>query len=87
MSNTGVVRYNIVSDKQFDDDLRKEVKRGDISSFFIEAARTEIVRRRRERALARLRERGQQFAHITDSATWTRELRTIDEERLEKLGL
>jgi hypothetical protein len=87
MNNTDLVRYNIVSDKEFDNELRKEVKPGNISSFFIQAARVEIQRRRRERALARLRTQGQQFAHITDSAAWTRELRATDEERMEKLDL
>jgi hypothetical protein len=87
MSNTDIVRYNIVSSREFDAELRKEVERGSISRFFIEAARNEIRRRRKERALEKLRAMKPAFDEIADSAAWVRELRATDEERMRKLGL
>lgn len=87
MNNTDMVRYNIVSDRAFDEELRKEVEKGSISRFFIEAARNEMKRRRRERAMERLRTMKPAFDAITDSAAWVRELRATDEERMKKLGL
>jgi hypothetical protein len=87
MSNINVVRYSINADKVFDTQLRREVGKGEITAFFLEAAHKELARRRREKALQELKGIGPLFPHIQNSTQWVRELRDTDEERMNKLGI
>jgi hypothetical protein len=88
MSNSDNVRYNINADKAFDKELRELVRNRSISSFFLDAARAELKRIRRERAMKAVNEMGDPFAQIHDAASYIHNLRRKDtEHRLSKLDV
>jgi hypothetical protein len=86
MSNSDTVRYNINADKAFDRELRELVRNGNISGFFLDAARTELKRIRREKAMQAVNEMADPFAAIEDPAPYIHDLRRKDtEHRTRKL--
>jgi hypothetical protein len=87
MTTSSIIRYSVNADKEFDRELRALIGERGINSFFLAAARNELRRIKRERAMKRVAEAGDLFPDITDSRAFVREVRSRDRGRLKRLGV
>lgn len=81
------IRINITVSKNLLDELKKDVKKGDVSNFFEEAAAEKLRKEQQQKALKELFEGPPLFEDIKDPVKWVKELRATDNKRLKKLGL
>jgi predicted proteasome-type protease len=83
MSDT--IRINITVSKKLLDELKKDVKKGDVSNFFEQAVEEKLKKDRINNAWQQLLEIPPLFEEVKDPVEWVRELRKTDDKRLKNI--